>query len=129
MERPRSCAHLTHRIAEWDLSLEQWKAAQHFNLVRFHPDGRISESESYNPDGSISRSSYAYDAVGRMQEARFAMNGDAISKDNYFYDERGRLARVVSMDQGGTERESEAYSYSQDGKRTKVYFIPKQEPN
>ena len=29
----------------------------------------------------------------------------------------------------GTERESEAYSYGQDGKRTKVCVIPKQEPN
>jgi hypothetical protein len=64
--------------AEWDLSLERWQAARYFTLVRFHPDGRISESESHNPDGSISRSSYAYDAVGRMQEARFGMNSDPI---------------------------------------------------
>jgi hypothetical protein len=67
--------------------------------------------------------------VGRLQEVRFAMNDGAICKSRYLYDEGGRLARVVSMDQGGIERESEAYSYSEDGKKTKVFFIPKQEPN
>jgi len=115
--------------AEWDLSLEQWKAAQYFTLVRFHPSGRINESESHNPDGSISRSSYAFDAVGRMQEARFGMNGYPVSKNIYFYDERGRLARVVGVDRDGTERESEAYSYGQGGKKTRVCFSPKQDPN
>lgn len=115
--------------AEWDVSLKQWQASKSFTFVRFHPDGRIHESESHNPDGSISQSSYAYDAVGRMQEARFGMNGDPISKNIYFYDERGRLTRVVSVDRDGTDRESEAYSYGQDGKKTKVCFIPKQGPN
>jgi hypothetical protein len=111
---------------EWDLSLEQWQTAEHFTLDRFHPGGRIGESESHNRDGSISRSSYAYDAVGRMQEAQFGMNGDPISKSIYSYDESGRLMRIVNVDRDGTQRESEAYSYGQDGKRTKVYFVPKQ---
>ena len=115
--------------AEWDLSLEQWQAAKRFTLVGFHPDGRINENEGHNPDGSISRSSYAYDAVGRMQEARFGMDGDPTSKNIYFYDGRGRLARVVGVDRDGIERESEAYIYSQDGKKTRVCFRPKQEPN
>ena len=115
--------------AEWDLSLEQWKAAPYFTLVRFRPDGRINESESHNPDGSISRFSYAYDPVGRMQEARFGMDGDPTSKNIYLYDERGQPTRVVSVDRYGTERESEAYSYGQDGKKTRVCFSPKQEPN
>jgi len=115
--------------AEWDLSLERWQAARSFTLVRFHPDGRISESESHNPDGSIARSSYAYDVVGRMQEARFAMSDSPGGKKIYLYDERGQLASVVSVDRDGTERESEAYSYGQDGKRTKVCVIPKQKSN
>jgi hypothetical protein len=120
---------LRTEFAEWDLSLEQWQAARNFNSVRFHPDGRINESEGYNPDQSIARSSFVYDAAGRMQETRFEMNGVATSKGIYYYDEHGRLTRVVDVDQGGTERESESYSYSQDGRKTKVYFVPKQEPN
>lgn len=116
-------------FAEWNLSLEQWQAARHFMLVRFHRDGKVSESESHNLDGSVSRSSYAYDAAGRMQEARFRRDDDTTSNTIYFYDEHGRLTRVVSVDGDGTERESEAYTYGQDGKRAKVYFVPTLEPN
>jgi hypothetical protein len=119
---------LRTEFAEWNLSLERWQAARHFTLVRFDPDGKITESESHNPDGSVSRSSYAYDA-GRLQEARFGMNGDPTGNNIYFYDECGRLTRVVSVDRNDAERESEAYSYSQDGNRTKVYFVPKLEPD
>lgn len=120
---------LRTEFAEWDLSLEQWQAARNSNLVRFHPDGRISESEAYNPDQSIARSSFVYDAAGRIQETLFEMNGVATSKRIYYYDEHGQLARVSSVDQAGKERESEAYTYSQEGRKTKVYFVPKQEPN
>ena len=116
-------------FAEWDLTLEQWRAAQYFTLVRFRPNGSVGESEHHNPDGTISRSSFTYDTAGRMQEARFGMNAGPVSKSLYFYDERGRLTRVVGVDPDGTEREAETYSYGQDGKKTKVYFVPKQVAN
>lgn len=57
------------------------------------------------------------------------MNGDPISSNIYFYDERGRLSRVISVNRDGTERESEAYRYSMDGTKTKVYFVPKLHSN
>ncbi len=57
------------------------------------------------------------------------MNGGPVSKNLYLYDELGRLTRVVSVDQDGTEWETETYSYGQDGKRTKVYFVPEQAAN
>jgi hypothetical protein len=117
---------LSIEFAEWDLTLEQWRAAQHFTIVRFRPDGAIGESEHRNPDGTISHSSYSYDAAGRMQEARFGMNDGRINRSLYFYDERGRLERVVAVDHDGTEREVETCSYGQDGKRTKAYVVPAQ---
>ena len=116
-------------LAEWDLTLEQWRAAQYFTIVRFHPGGVVSESEHHNPDGTISRSSFTYDAAGRILEARFGMDDGPVSKSLYLYDERGRPTRVVGVDPDGTEREAENYSYGQDGKRTKVYFVPKQVAN
>jgi YD repeat-containing protein len=116
---------LRTEFAEWDLTLEQWRAAHHFTLVRFRPDGAISESEHHNPDGSIVRSGYAYDAAGRMQEVRFGMNDDPTSRSIYSYDESGRLTRVFGMDQDGAEHESEVYSYGNDRTKTKVYFVPK----
>jgi hypothetical protein len=114
--------------ADWDRSRQQWQEARQFTLVRFHRDRRIEESESHNFNGSTSRSSYSYDAAERIQEARFGMNSEPISKSLYFYDEHGRPTRVVSVDRDGTERASEVYSYGQDGKTTKVYFMPKREP-
>jgi YD repeat-containing protein len=120
---------LCTEFAEWDLSLEQWQAARHSNLVRFHPDGKIDESEAYNPDESIARSRYIYDAAGRLEELRFEMNAAATGKAVYTYDEHARLARVVSVDQSGKQRESESYTYTEDGKKIKVYFIPRQEPD
>ena len=119
---------LRSESAEWDLSLEQWRAVRHFSLVRFHPDGRISESESHNPDGSVSLSGYVYDPAGRLQEARFAPIGGPTSKSIYFYDGSGRRVRIVTVDPDGTERETEACRYGPDGKRTRVYFVPKREP-
>ncbi len=113
----------------WDLSLEQWKVPQHFGIVRFHPDGRITESEGHNADASVSRSSYTYDAAGRMQEVQFLLSGVPSGKTVYSYDEAGRLTRMVNVERDGTERESEAYSYGSDGKTTKVHFVPKLEPN
>jgi hypothetical protein len=116
---------LRTEFAAWDLSLEQWQTAQSLTLVWFHPDGRTSESESHNPDGSVSRCSYAYDSVGRMQGVEFRMNDGPTSRNICFYDGLGRLTRVVSVDQDGTERESETYHYSPDGTKTKVYSVPK----
>ncbi len=116
---------LRTEFAEWDLGLEQWRAAQSFSVVRFRPDGAIGENEHHNPDGSISRSSFIYDPDGRIQETRYSMNDGLAGKSLYLYDERGRLTRVVGIDDDGTGRESEAYSYDQDGKRTKTYFVPK----
>jgi len=114
---------LRTEFAEWDLSLEQWKPPHPFTLVRFNPDGKVNEQEHHNPDGSVARSSYSYDAAGRLLERKSGMSGDPAGKSIYSYDESGLLARVVSVDPDGTERESEVCSYGADGRRTSVRFI------
>ncbi|MGD0363083.1 MAG: hypothetical protein ABSC93_19555 [Bryobacteraceae bacterium] len=114
---------------EWDLTLEQWKAAEYYGLVRFDADGRIVESESHNRDGSISGCRYIYDAAGRLQELQSEAIGGPTGTSIYGYDESGRLLRIANVDADGTEHESETYSYGPDGKTTKTYFLPKLEPN
>jgi YD repeat-containing protein len=69
-----------------------------------------------------------YDALGLLREARFGRNDESNVKTLYSYDERGRLTRVASVDRDGAESESETDSYGQDGRRTKVYLVPKLEP-
>ena len=115
---------LRTEFAEWDLTLEQWRAPQNYTVVRFRPGGAIGESEHHNPDGTTSRSTSVYDAAGRLRETRFGMNDGPLSKSLYFYDERGRLARVVGVDPDETEREAETYTYGPDGRQAKVYFVP-----
>jgi len=119
---------LRSEFAEWDLSREEWQAPRHVSLVRFLPNGTIGASESHNPDGSFSRSNYSYDAVGRLTEIRFQMNDGPIQQAVYFYDGSGRLIRLAGVEPDGTERESETYSYGQDRKKTKVYFVPELKP-
>jgi hypothetical protein len=116
---------LRTEFAEWDLGLEQWRAPHSFTVVRFRPNGAISENEHHNPDGSISRSSFIYDAEGRIRETQFGMNNGPVGKSLYLYDDRGRLARVVEAHYDGTERDSESHSYDQNGKRTKTNFVSK----
>ncbi len=114
---------------EWDLTLEQWKAAEYFGLVRFDADGRIVESESHNRDGSIYECRYIYDAGGRLQEVQSESRSGPAGQSIYGYDESGRLLRIANVDADGTEHESETYSYGPDGKTTKIYFVPKLAPN
>jgi hypothetical protein len=120
---------LRTELAEWDLSLQQWKPPHPFTLVRFNPDGKIGETEHHNADGSIARASFAYDADGRLRETRSGISDKPTRKSVYSYDAAGRLARVVSVDLDGTESEAEVYSNGQDGKRTRVQFISKQGAN
>lgn len=124
-----SVRRLRTEFAEWDLAGEAWKAPWHFSLVRFHPNGRILESEHHNPDGSLSQSSNTYDTAGRLTEIQFSVNGEATGKTVYRYDTAGRLLRITSVGQDGIERELEAYDYGPDGTKTKTYFVPKREPN
>jgi hypothetical protein len=120
---------LRSESSEWDLSSEEWRTPQGFTLVQFLSNGRIAETEHHNPDGSICRSIYSYDAAGRFSELRFAMSGGPVSRTSYLYDEFGRRTRVYHIDKDGNEHESEGWRYEHDGRKTKTYSVPKLEPN
>jgi len=115
--------------AEWDLATETWKAPWGFSMIRFRPDGKISETEYHNPDGSISRTLKLYDEAGRIRESRSHSNKTITGKQIWFYDDSGRPVRLVDVDRKGVERESELYRYDANGHQTKIVFLPKLEPN
>ena len=58
---------LRTEFAEWDLSKQEWQAPRRVNLVRFLHDGRMSGSESHNPDGSVSASTYQVGVHGHRR--------------------------------------------------------------
>src|SRR5439155_17207564 len=55
---------------EWDISQEQWQTRR-CSMVLFRPDGKVSEREDHNPNGSVSRSKYSYVEAGRLLESTF----------------------------------------------------------
>jgi YD repeat-containing protein len=120
---------LRTEFAEWDLSLEQWKPPHNPTLAWFDPGGHVSEQEHHNPDGSIVRFRYSYDAAGRIVEGRSETSGTPGGKTIYLYDANGLLARVVGVDPDGKESDAQVYSCGPRGKRTCVHMVPKQEPN
>ena len=118
---------LRTELAEWDITNEQWQAPRSFCLVQLRPDGRVVEQEDHNPNGSISRSRYTYDETGRLLETTFQLderpNGGRLNR----YDESGRLVRTLITDGDGLERDFEVYSYNEDGRKTKLQFVPRLE--
>lgn len=55
-------------------------------------------------------------------------NDDPAGARVYNYDDRGRLSSIVSVDRDGAGHKSQAIRYGEDGKTTKVYYIPKMPP-
>src|SRR5262245_46105913 len=120
---------LRSEFAEWDITKEEWQPPRRFTLTRFLPGGPLRETESHNPDGSICRSTYTYDETGRLIELRFGTDGGPVGKTIYLYDGLGRLTRICHIDQGGNEHDSESWRYEPDGRKTKIYSVPKLQPN
>lgn len=110
-------------FAEWDLAAEEWQPPRHWSLLRFRRDGKLANSENHNPDGSVTNTECRYDDAGRIVETSFGA-----AKTCYSYDTAGRLSLVTSVDESGLAHELESYRYSQDGKRTKTYSVPKMQP-
>lgn len=114
---------LTTELADWDRNLDAWAAPRHRSVVTFRPDGSFSESEHHNPDGSVAVTKHVYDGDGQLTEAQF-WTGDALTgRVLYHYDDQGRPIRAVDVAPDGTRRDAEAYSYAEDGRKTKVQFL------
>lgn len=113
-------------FAEWDPGKEEWQPPRSFSVVRFLPNGNANGSESRDPDGSVSQSSHSYDGNGRRSELRFRINGAQVSDAIYSYDGSGRSVRIVSVNQDGTRRKSQADGRGPNGRSRKGSVIPRQ---
>ncbi len=120
---------LKTEFAEWDLSQAQWGPPKFPTVYAFRPDGKISEIECHNPDGSITHRKWLYDGAGRLVEKHGWKNDEAPIKTLYFYDEAERHVRTVDDNHEGTQRESECCTYDSRGRKTQVRFLPTQKPN
>jgi hypothetical protein len=60
-------------------------------------------------------------------ETTFQLDEGPIGRRLNRYDELGRLVRTLSTDGDGLELDFEAYSYNEDGRKTKLQFVPRLE--
>jgi YD repeat-containing protein len=116
-------------LAEWDLSQTRWSPPRSLTVCTFRPDGKISESDYHNADGSVSHLKWLYDEAGRLVETQFRMNDGPPDRKLLSYDSAGRYVRTVRVNHDGTRRESEACSYDSRGRKTSVCFLAPHDPN
>jgi YD repeat-containing protein len=112
--------------AEWDPAKEDWQPDKQQTLIRFRPDGQISEIEHHNPDGSTSLTTYTYNEAGEILETRSKTEDGAV-KTTYSYDGSGRIVRRVIVDENGNVGGSEVFNYDAGGRKTGIYFHPGQQ--
>jgi hypothetical protein len=110
-------------FAEWEVGKEQWQVPRHTTLHRFRADGQINEHVSHNPNGSVSRSTYSYDAADRLAEVQFRLDDGPVSKTLYRYDDLGRVVQTIAVDNDSTEREASTWNYDNAGRKTKIEFV------
>ncbi len=112
-------------FAEWDVGKEEWQAPFYTTLNQFRADAQINERVSHNPNGSVSRSTYIYDAADRLAEIQFRLDDGPVSRTVYRYDHLGRLVQTIVVDGDGTQREGAIWNYDNAGRKTKIEFVPK----
>jgi YD repeat-containing protein len=115
---------LRSETAEWDADKQSWKPPRFVSMVHFRPDGQVSEAEHGSPDGSIFGSSFDYDHLGRLKEARYRTNSNSASKAIYSYDNSGRLTRILSVAADGTQRVFATYRYDDANRKTAEIVLP-----
>ncbi len=117
----RTCRH---EHAERDRELGDWQAPRGVTIVTFRPDGQVSEGQSHNHDGSVSRWVHSYDHEGRLVEVQSWMNDGPRSRVLHTYDSMGRPTVNTHVAPDGTQREGETYSYDSAGRKTLTFFLP-----
>ena len=116
----RTCRH---EHAEWDRELGDWQAPRGVTIVAFRPDGQVSEGESHNHDGSVSRWAHTYDDGGRLVEVQSWTNDGPRSRVLQAYDSAGRPTVTTRVTADGTQGEAETYSYDSAGRKTTTVFL------
>jgi YD repeat-containing protein len=90
----------------------------------FRADAQLSEIEHHNPDGSVPREVRVYDEAGRLTEDQWWSNDILTRRVVHAYDVGGRSASAVTVDVDGTKHETERSQYDDNGRKTKVVFLP-----
>ena len=115
---------LRTQFAEWNPEAGDWWPLKNRFVATFRVDGQLSEIEHYNPDGSVPREVRVYDDAGRLTEDQWWSNDVLTRRVVHTYDVGGRSALAVTVDLDGTKHETERSKYDDNGRKTKVVFLP-----
>jgi hypothetical protein len=110
--------------AEWDATAGGWQLPRRWIQVQFLPNGEITKREDHNPDGSVSHVTNVFAQNGLLLESGFQMDAGPISRTIHRYDNAGRLTQTLAVDGDGVERQSEICSYDDQGRKTRILFVP-----
>ena len=115
---------LRTQFAEWNPEAGDWWALKNRFVATFRADGQLSEIAHHNPDGSVPREVRLYDDAGRQTEDQWWSNDVLTRRVVHTYDVGGRSASAVTVDVDGTKHETERCKYDENGRKTKVVFLP-----
>ncbi len=104
-------------LAKWKVHGPVKTLSTELALTSFDPEGKVSTSDFYNPDGSIFHSRWLYDDAGSLIESNSCLDEGAIDRTVYFYDEAGRHHRTVQ------KTTIETSTYDALGLRTQIKFL------
>src|SRR5215831_9672219 len=115
---------LRTQFAEWNPEAGEWWLLKDRFVATFRTDGQLSEVEHHNRDRSIPREVHLYDEAGRLIEDQWWPNDVLTRRVVHTYDVGGRSVSVVRVDADGTKHETERCEYDENGRKTKVVFLP-----
>jgi hypothetical protein len=115
---------LRTQFAEWNPETADWSPLKTRFVATFRADGQLSEIEHHNPDGSVPREVRVYDDAGRLTEDQWWSNDVLTRRVVHTYDVGARSASAVTVDVDGTKHETERCQYDENGRKTKVVFLP-----
>jgi YD repeat-containing protein len=115
---------LRTQFAEWNPETGDWWPLKNRFVATLRADGQLSEIEHHNPDGSVPREVRVYDEAGRLAEDQWWANGVVTRRVLHTYDVAGRPASSVTVAVDGTRQDAELCRYDDNGRKTKVIFLP-----
>lgn len=110
--------------AQWDAASHRWQPPTLPSTITFRRDGRLSEREVRNPDGSIVREARAYTGAGLLRQVEWSSGGDTTGVTRYVHDAQGRVVRVERLDGRAAARDVEVWTYGAAAGKTRVEFLP-----
>lgn len=114
---------IRRELASWDSPRGDWGTRDQREEGDFNRAGQLVEERLFNSDGSTIHAHWSYDGAGRIIEVR-RWSDSWSTLTRCLYDAQGRPLRTIDVGLDGKEREAETWGLDEQGRSTKVQFLP-----